>query len=161
MLFRSRRLRQMPEFGDLPVVAVSAGASGADETQSLAAGANAFLPKPIDFNGLLSEVAALLNIEWSDELGNAELARSSEAAVAIAEPAIETLIAPPLVEIEALHHLARLGDMRAIAQHASRLPEIDERYSAFADHLCRLAKEYRSKAILSFIERYLIERQVP
>jgi PAS domain S-box-containing protein len=157
----TRRLRQMTEFRDLPIVAVSAGASGADAAQSLAAGANAFLPKPIDFNGLLSEVAALLNIEWSDELGNAELAGSSEATVPLADPAIGTLFAPPLEEIEALHHLARLGDMRAIAQHATHLPKLDERYRPFADHLCRLAKEYRSKAILSFVERYLIERQVP
>ena len=157
----TRRLRQMTEFRDLPIVAVSAGASGADAAQSLAAGANAFLPKPVDFNGLLTQVAALLNIEWSDEHGNAEVAGSSEATVSIAEPDMETLIAPPPEEIEALHHLARLGDMRAIAQHATHLPKLDERYRPFADHLCRLAKEYRSKAILSFIERYLIERQVP
>jgi len=154
----TRRLRQMPEFRDLPVVAVSAGASGSDAAQSLAAGANAFLPKPIDFNGLLSKVAALLNIEWSDEIRQAEVAGPSEAAAPVADPSIETLIAPPPEEIEALHHLARLGDMKAIAKHATQLPELDERYRPFADHLSRLAKDYRSKAILSFVERYLIER---
>jgi CheY-like chemotaxis protein len=153
-----RRLRQMPEFRDLPVVAVSAGASGSDAAQSLAAGANAFLPKPIDFNRLLSKVAALLNIEWSDEVRQAEVAGPSEAAASVADPSIETLIAPPPEEIEALHHLARLGDMKAIAKHATHLPELDERYRAFADHVYRLAKDYRSKAILSFVERYLIER---
>ena len=157
----TRRLRQMPEFGDLPVVAVSAGASGADAAQSLAAGANAFLTKPIDFNGLLSKVAALLNIEWSDEIRGAQAARPSEAAVPVADPLFETLIAPPPEQIEALHHLARLGDMKAIARHAAHLPELDERYRPFADHLCGLAKDYRSKAILSFVERYLVKREVP
>ena len=137
---------------------VVAIASGADAAQSLVAGANAFLPKPIDFNGLLSKVAALLNIEWSDEIRQAEAAGPSEAAAPVADPSIETLIAPPPEEIEALHHLARLGDMKAIAKHATQLPEFDERYRPFADHLSRLAKDYRSKAILSFVERYLIER---
>jgi hypothetical protein len=48
--------------------------------------------------------------------------------------------------------------MKAIAKHATQLPELDERYRPFADHLSRLAKDYRSKAILRFVERYLIER---
>ncbi|CAB3781550.1 ATP-binding protein [Paraburkholderia caffeinilytica] len=157
----TRRLREMPEFRDLPVVAVSAGASGAAAAQSLAAGANAFLSKPIDFDELLSKVAALLNIEWSDEASRAEVAGPGESAAPAADSSIGTLIAPPPEEIEALHRLARLGDMQAIAQHATRLPELDERFRPFADYLCRLAKDYRSKAILSFVERYLEKRQVP
>jgi DNA-binding response OmpR family regulator len=55
-------------------VAVSAGASETDAVQSLAAGATAFLPKPIDFWRLLSQVAALLNVEWSEEVPGAQAA---------------------------------------------------------------------------------------
>jgi hypothetical protein len=51
--------------------------------------------------------------------------------------------------------------MRAIVQHATHLTELDERYRPFADHLCQLAKDYRSKAILSFVEQYLERRQAP
>ena len=71
-----------------------------------------------------------------------------------------TLISPPPDEIKALHHLARLGDMRAIVQHAAYLNELDERYRPFADHLCQLAKNYRSKAVLSFVEHYLERKPV-
>jgi hypothetical protein len=70
------------------------------------------------------------------------------------------MIAPPPQEIEALHRLARLGDMRAIVQHATHVTELDERYRPFAEHLCRLAKAYRSKAVLSFVEQYLERRQI-
>ncbi|SEK11081.1 ATP-binding protein [Paraburkholderia diazotrophica] len=156
----THRLRQMPEFRELPIVAVSAGASRTDAAQSLAAGANAFLAKPIDLNGLLSQVAALLNVEWSDEATEAQVSGPGQAAVSVANPSTGTLIAPPPQEIETLHHLARLGDMRAIVQHAAHVTELDERYRPFADHLCRLAKAYRSKAVLGFVEQYLQKRQI-
>ncbi|MCX4151394.1 MULTISPECIES: ATP-binding protein [Paraburkholderia] len=157
----TRRLREMPEFGDLPIVAVSAGASGSDAAKSLAAGANAFLSKPVDLSRLLSQVAALLNIEWNDEVPQTQTAGAGRTAVRDADPSVGSLIVPPPGEIEALHHLARLGDMRAIVQHATYLTELDERYRPFADHLCQLAKDYRSKAILSFVEQYLERRQAP
>ncbi|CAB3714714.1 ATP-binding protein [Paraburkholderia rhynchosiae] len=151
----TRRLREMPEFRDLPIVAVSAGASGSDAARSLAAGANAFLSKPVDFSGLLSQISALLNIEWSDEVPQTQATGADGTAVHAADASTGIVIVPPPGEIEALHHLARLGDMRAIAQHATHLIELDERYRPFADHLCQLAKDYRSKAILRFVERYL------
>lgn len=156
----TRRLREMPEFKDLPIVAVSAGASGSDAAKSLAAGANAFLSKPVDFSGLLSQIAALLNIEWREEVPQAQATGAGRTAVR-AGGSMEALIAPPPGEIAALHYLARLGDMRAIVQQATQLIELDERYRPFADHLCRLAKDYQSKAILSFVEQYLERRQVP
>ncbi|TKC91817.1 response regulator [Trinickia terrae] len=156
----TRRLRHMPAFRDLPIVAVSAGASGSDVEKSLAAGANAFLAKPIDFSGLVSQITVLLNVEWLDEAPKAQAAGAGQADAPAVVPSPETLIAPPPEEINALHHLARLGDMRAIAQHAAHLIELDERYRPFADYLCLLAKDYRSKAILSFVEQYLERRQV-
>ncbi len=153
-----RRLRHVQEFKDLPIVAVSAGASRTDAAQSLAAGANAFLAKPIDFSGLLSQVAALLHLEWSDEAAEAPVTGPGQKAVSTATPFTETLIPPPPEEIEALHRLARIGDMRAIVQRATHVTELDERYRPFVDHLCWLAKAYQSKAILSFVEQYLEPR---
>ena len=151
----------MPEFGDLPIVAVSAGASGSSAKNSLAAGANAFLSKPIDFSELLSQIAALLNIEWNDEMPETQPADAGRTDVRATDPSMGTLVVPPREQMEALHHLARMGDMRAIVQHAMHLSELDERYRPFADHLCRLARDYRSKAILRFVEHYVARREVP
>jgi PAS domain S-box-containing protein len=159
-LAATRRLRQLSEFRDLPIVAVSAGASRTDAAQSLAAGANAFLTKPIDFGRLLAQVEALLKVEWIDEAPEAPVTEAGQTAVSAAAPFTAPLMAPPPQEIEALHYLARLGDMRAIVQHAQHLSELDERYRPFADHLCRLAKAYRSKPILSFVEQYLERRLI-
>jgi len=51
----------------LPVIAVSAGATAEDRDRSLAAGANAFLSKPIDLQALLDQLQASLQLEWLHE----------------------------------------------------------------------------------------------
>jgi CheY-like chemotaxis protein/anti-sigma regulatory factor (Ser/Thr protein kinase) len=60
----TRRLRQLPALKDVPIITLSASASEADEQRSLAGGANAFLPKPIDLGALLAQIGSLLQLTW-------------------------------------------------------------------------------------------------
>jgi CheY-like chemotaxis protein len=146
----TRRLRQLPGYADLPIIAMSASASGSDEQKCLAAGMNAFVPKPIDLDRLLTQIAMLLKLTWTYE---------PKAAPSAQEEAAGPLVAPPAPELERLHQLARLGDMRSIVQWAGQVGELDERYRLFADQLRRMAKGYQSKSILSLVEQYLEGRQ--
>jgi hypothetical protein len=57
--------------------------------------------------------------------------------------------------MDILLRLAREGDMRGLLRQATRLTELDERYLPFASQLRLLAQGFESKAILSFVERYL------
>jgi CheY-like chemotaxis protein len=143
----TRSLRRLPGIGDVAIIAISANASGSNEATVLAAGANAFLPKPIDLKALLAQVGDLLKLQWICEL------RESSPA--------EPLIAPPAQELEVLHRLALLGNMRDIAQHATHLSELDGRYGAFADELKSLAKAYQSRAILRLVERHMNGASAP
>ncbi len=59
-----RRLRQLPAGLDLPIIATSASASAETEAASSAAGANAFISKPIQEATLLRVIAALLRVDW-------------------------------------------------------------------------------------------------
>ena len=59
----TRRLRALPALKNVPVVALSASASGSDREQTLMAGMNAFLPKPIDNGSLLEHIATLLQTD--------------------------------------------------------------------------------------------------
>jgi hypothetical protein len=68
-------------------------------------------------------------------------------------------LTPPRNELETLHQLARMGNMRDIAQCAGRVAELDTRCGPFADQLHLLAKGYQFKAILTFVERYLETRR--
>ncbi len=60
----TRRLRRMPECAGVPVIAVSAHPTGSDPQQSLDAGANVFLPKPVELDRLLHQVGVLLRLTW-------------------------------------------------------------------------------------------------
>jgi CheY-like chemotaxis protein len=62
-----RRLRRMTERADVPIVATSASATAEVEASSKAAGANAFVGKPIQEAVLLRVIAALLELEWVRE----------------------------------------------------------------------------------------------
>ncbi|HZW24872.1 MAG TPA: PAS domain-containing protein [Gallionella sp.] len=69
---------------------------------------------------------------------------------------VEPQIAPPQEELQTLHRLALLGNMRDIAEFAERIGGIDPRYRPFAERLRSMANNFQSKAILAFVEEHLI-----
>jgi CheY-like chemotaxis protein len=89
----TRRLRQLPGPYRVPIIAMSASASGSDEQKCLAAGANAFLPKPIDVDKLLILITTLLKLS---------LTYKPQAAPAAEAGALGPLVAPPPQELEGL-----------------------------------------------------------
>ena len=61
-----RRIRKLPDLVDVPIVAISASASADMQTSTLAAGANAFLAKPVDLKLLMQRTSGLLRLAWVD-----------------------------------------------------------------------------------------------
>jgi CheY-like chemotaxis protein len=146
----TRRIRHLPGWSDVPIVAVTASAGREDEHRSRDAGANAFLAKPIDHDALLRTVGELLSLKWIT--AQAAAAQDDEdAGMAI----------PPAEEIEALWQLARVGNMRQVREHAAHLRERDPAYAAFANRLDALAQGYHSKQLAAFVTRYRAENVVP
>jgi CheY-like chemotaxis protein len=141
-----RRLRLLPDLANVPIIAISASPSGGDEQRSLTAGADAFVAKPIHLDTLLTQIAGLLKLTWTyAPLGEA-----------LVEPtAVTPCLAVPSHEMANLHRLARQGNMREIMLWAERITMLDERYSAFAAELRTLAKNYRTKALVQFVEQHL------
>jgi CheY-like chemotaxis protein len=138
----TRRMRDDPTVSGVPIIAVSASASQNDRDRSHAAGVDAFLHKPIDLGELLRQMAALLRLEWTwrDDT-----------------PAVppRPLMAPPPDQLQALHHLAMMGNMREIRRHAAMLIAMDTQLRPFAEKLDLLARGYQSSAIRRFVEQYL------
>jgi PAS domain S-box-containing protein len=140
----TRRLRQLDAFRHVPVIATSASVSASDGEQSLAAGMDAFLPKPLDADRLLDLMAKLLRLEWTH---GAEATRAS--------PDDEPIVVPPAAEMEVLYQMALRGNMLEIVTQAGRLARMDERYRPFVRQLDALARGYQSKAVLRLVAAHL------
>ena len=96
----TRRLRELPAFKDVPIIAMSASVSASDSEKFLAAGMNAFSPKPIDVDRLLGQIATVLQLDWVYELPEEESSSELDASE-------EVLVVPPRQEMEVLYRLAR------------------------------------------------------
>jgi len=147
----TRRLRRTPGLADVPIIVVTASPSEGDEKKSLAAGVSAFLPKPVDFGRLLAQIGTLLKLEWTCSVR----AHSPQPLV----PEMPSAI--PAAEMDELHRLARIGNMRDIIAWADRVSLIDPQYEPFTTYMCGLAKGYQSKAILLLVEHHLEARLAP
>jgi len=148
----TRRLRQLTGLAEVPVIAVSASSSGTNEKNSLAAGVDAFLSKPVDFDKLLAQIAALLALKWT---------YAPQAPSAAAGASQEPPLAVPASEMSELHRLARDGNMREIVLWAERVAALNPLYASFTAQLRLLAKGYQSKAILQLVEQHMEHKPAP
>jgi PAS domain S-box-containing protein len=137
-----RRIRALPELAQLPIIMLSASTEPEAQITSQAIGADVFLPKPVELETLLQQIGTLLGLTWI---------RAEKPTAAVEPP----MVLPPRDELEALHELARLGNMDIIRVWATRLLERDETYLPFTERLQRLAAAYQSQAILALVREGL------
>jgi CheY-like chemotaxis protein len=142
------RLRQVliSEFNPY-IIAISARAFPEDQQRSLAAGCNAFLPKPVHEQKLLALLAQFLEIAWIiEEIPSDEPPQRIESK--------QDFVVPPVEEMAILYELAMLGNMRTIHQQAAHIAQLDDNYQPFAHRLKQLANELRERELLALVERY-------
>ena len=138
----------IPELRDIPVVAMSANVYGFTEIQSLVAGCDAFLTKPIEIDKLLSVLEELLQIDWIDRtvvMSNTHHDNEQ----------IESLLPPELPHLQRLVELAEWGDMDAILVYCEKLMDINPKSRLFCAYIIRLAEQFADREIITFIQKYL------
>jgi CheY-like chemotaxis protein len=147
----TRRMQQIPHLRQVPIIAVSAGVTNMEQAGCFAAGARAFLTKPIDEACMLKQIGSLLDLAWIRET-------PQQAATAMNDP-MEDFVVPEPEQMECLYKLAKTGNMRAISENAEYLATRDKRYRPFADKILQLARGYQSKALLQLVERQAARQQ--
>jgi len=145
-------IRQIPTVKDTPIIAVSASVFSDSQNKSQIAGCDAFIPKPVDEQRLLSLLQEQLQLEWvyEEEVGEAQSQDLDEE---------KPLVAPPNAELEVLYELAMLGSMKDIRDRALQLEELDDKYISFSRKLQNLAKGFEDEKIVALVEQYLKEKQ--
>lgn len=147
-----RQIRKLPEFKDTIAIGTSASVHESEKQESLAAGCNAFLCKPIRVEELLDCLQVHLGLEWSyEELENrlTDSEVSQERQIEVQET-----IAPPPEEIAVLFDLAMMGDLAGIQKQAEKLVKMDIKYAPFANQLNLLAKGFEEEKILELVQKY-------
>ncbi len=148
-----RQIRKLPEFKHTIAIGTSASVYEAEKLVSLAAGCNAFIPKPIRVEELLDCLQVHLGLEWIyEELENRLMDSEVPHSQSKIEP--EEMIAPPTEAIAILFDLAMMGDLGGIQKQAEKLKNIDLKYVPFANHLNQLAKDFEEAKILDLVQQY-------
>ncbi len=135
----TQKLRSSPEFKNAVIIASSASVFSFDRQQSLGAGCNDFLPKPIQSEELFEQLQHYLAISWIH-------------AEEEATPTEIELCIPPNEELTILYSAARIGDMKGVQQEALRLQQVDTRYLPFTEKLLQLAADMDEEAIFQLVQ---------
>lgn len=143
-----KKIRQRPTLLQTPIIVISAKVFQQSQKESLKAGSNAFLPKPVDRQKLLALIESHLNLEWSYQKIEAEQQNMHP-----------PLLPPPALALEALYKLASFGMMSEIRKQMDELEQLDAKYVSFANKLRDLAKRFEDEKIVALLEDYLAQSQ--
>ncbi len=149
----ARRIRKLPQFKNLPIIAASASVFDLDQQQSLEAGCNAFLPKPIRVDLLLELLQQYLGLTWIYE--SATLTATADEALGDTIVAEDTQFIGPAPEQSAvLFDLAMMGDIAGILDYTHQLEQDNPQLIPFVKKIRQLAKEFNEREICELVERY-------
>lgn len=145
-----RHLRQLSQFKDTPVIASSASVFEADQFKSVDAGANEFLPKPIEADRLLRLIQRHLELEW---LYDNKIAQT---AVKTSQKSDPEVITPPAVEV--LQHFnspIAMGDLDEIVEQAKQLEQAGSQLTPFAQKIVEMAENCELNALATFVQQLI------
>lgn len=139
------------QLSKVPIVVSSASVFESDRHESFEAGANEFLPKPVESESLFDALKKLLNIQWRyEEKDNESEILEADVTVGTAE-----VIAPSMEELEVMYDLARRGLIQDLTNAAEELKQKDSQYSEFSAQLLSLTKKFKLKDIRSLLETHI------
>jgi CheY-like chemotaxis protein len=156
-----RKLRQLPQFQAVPIVVSSASVFEADQGESLAAGANEFIPKPISANGLLETLKSQLQLEWVyevEELEKSDRTQAGSPATLNSQPQSESVMQLPQPDVlNRLYSLAKKGELDEVLAEVNQQEQRGEPCHSFIQEIRRLAEGFQVKQLKAFLEQHLNE----
>ncbi len=146
-----RRLRQIGGLKDVVAIASSASVFDIDQHKSLDAGANEFLPKPLQAEKLLEMLRSHMELTWVYEAREPLKKIVSSPAKTLSS---EEIIPPSSDILMQLYELAKKGDLDEIVETANQLKQSQPESIPFAQKLVELAENFQVKQIQNFINKF-------
>ena len=129
-----RLLKADPALASIPVVAVSASVYDQTQAESLCAGCQGFLPKPVNFDALLVLVQSLLHLDTPPSPSPAS---------------IPPLLCPsPLpADFASLRDAALIGDVLRVLAETERLLPLHPEHAPLLAHVRQLANDFQIQSL--------------
>lgn len=139
----TRRLRQHPVGENLPVIIASASVLESFRRNSLEAGANDFLAKPIKTEELLSTLQQHLKLEW--------LYSEHRPIASVTE---RILLPPSPEDMATLNSLVMKGNLKGALKLSQTLAQSNPQLQPFMLKVYQYVKGFQEKELLEFISSY-------
>ncbi|MEQ8996865.1 MAG: PAS domain S-box protein [Coleofasciculus sp. B1-GNL1-01] len=146
-LTATRRLRQLPQLEKTVIIAISANVFETTQQESLAAGCQDFLSKPVPIQQLLELLIVHLGVE-----GIYEEPRDSKTGKL--ETNTIPLVPPPASELAILSELLVMGDIQGMIDQAQHWENVNSQWIPFAKQIHHLARGFQLKKIEQLINQY-------
>jgi CheY-like chemotaxis protein len=143
----TQQLRLDPQLKDIIVIAISASVFTAVRQESLAAGCDDFLTKPVQLDDLLDCLRVHLKLDWTYNVDSTEDTASA--------PEQEPLHPPSQDTLQELFALAMRGDVTLLQERAQELAASPPETTAFGTRLYDLAKALQIDAIQEFLAEFM------
>jgi len=152
----ARRLRKLPEFKNVVLIALSASVFEATQQESILAGCDDFLPKPIEANQFLEQLRVHLGLEWIYEESSAsKKCKTPSLSPASDFPAYASLLPAASESVAKLLKLAAMGDIEEFFEESAKLESLEQKLVPFATKLRQLAKGFQLKQIRKILQQYI------
>jgi signal transduction histidine kinase/CheY-like chemotaxis protein len=146
-----QQLRNDDDLQHLKVLVSSASVAQIDREQSLAAGGDDFLAKPLQIDELLTLLAKHLQLTWKYDRTNSNHSLS----VDDKSSSITELILPSTIDLQILLELTQDGMVNKLITTAEQIGQKNMLYQPFASRIIQLAKEFQFDRIEIFIQTSL------
>lgn len=150
-----RQLRQLSEFQNTIIIAISANAFEVSRRNSLECGCDDFLSKPVQAEELLEKIKDYLNLSWiydnSEELQSSGIESSRNPPSSSLE-----MVIPPSNELLALYEAVLTGNVEGVESESIRLQELSLEYIPFVIRVLELAQNFEYEAIAKLIEPLVV-----
>ncbi len=130
-----RKIRQNPSLKDIIVIAISAKVFQQTKQDSLAAGCQDFIAKPVQLETLLEHLQTHLELEWIYTQTNQQ-----------------NLVFPTREKLEELLALVEIHHITGIHQYINKMKEFDPKLEPFISTVEQFSNKYEFEKLIEFIQ---------
>lgn len=150
-----RRMRRGQFFPNVLVAAVSASVFEQYQEQSMAAGCDIFLPKPIRADLLLEEIQKLLAMTWQfDESRRFDGDEAAETETLGNEGEDEDDLVLPREILDEFTEFLDMGDIEAIVETSATVARQSPELKSLMNKISKLAKDFDEDKIAELLQRH-------